>query len=924
VKIVNASQSADKVLNIAETPAENPSTSTTWWTIPPEDAIKLLNTDPINGLTSAEADARAARFGKNTLPEPEKENLLRRIIEAFKDPLALVLTIAAALSAIIGLIEGDLGELQQAGWIMAIVVFMTLVGFYTDYFSNREMEKLKALQVEKATVVRDGQRLVLPASEVVPGDLLLLGQGDRVPADARIIEAANATANEQLFTGDPYDIEKAAALVLPEDTALGERANMVFGGTFITAGSVTAVVTETGVRSELGKIWENLQASNETLTPLQQHLEQLGKTLLIGTLIVCALVVAIYILVQGYPILEALIVAVALAIAFIPEALGAIILIALALGAREMVQKKTIIREKYAAEGLGSVGVICTDKTGTITFGNMTATHLWGMKTGEVRLDEHDWTEIDGDIRRMLLIMRFANNLKDATDEALGRLLSKVGLPITPELRLARRAELPFNSSRKRMSTLDELDGTLTLHVKGAPSVLLPHCQRALVDGEIRPMTNEDRARISAALLHFEREGYRVLLLAEKEWDEPVRDLDEHDEDNLIFVGMVAISDPARPEVKETIQTLRRAGIDVKMITGDSPETAMSIARDIGLIPPDADRSIVVEGAELDAMLRMARGQGLRPSADSLTPAQIERINRAEIFSRVTPEHKVVILAAIQRAGHLVAMVGDGVNDAPAIKQANIGIAMASGTELAKAVSKAVLTGSYEAIASAVQVGRTILHRARLYIHALLSTNGAEVGVFIVAAVVGLPTPLTAVQLLVINLLGDSWLSIALATEKAEPDVMDKPPRPANEPVITPWMWFSIGLQSVVATIIMLIALALARDFTTAQGMDITSPEALAVHQTAVFAAFMTQKIIRSAFTARSLRYSIFQIGVFTNRWSLIAAAITIGIALLAVYVLPVGMTPLDGALAAPLIAIGIIPPIVEEVVKLIRRLAER
>lgn len=895
-----------------------------WWTTSPDHVVKTLDTDPIRGLTSTATAARAARYGKNTLPEPEEEGLLKRVVEAFKDPLALVLTVAAALSAAIGLIEGNPTELQQAGWIMAIVVFMTLVGFYTDYFSNREMEKLKALQVEKATVVRDGQRLVLSASEVVPGDLVLLGQGDKVPADARIIEASNATANEQLFTGDPYDIEKSAALILPEDTALAERANMVFGGTFITAGSVTAVVTETGVRSELGKIWENLQESNETLTPLQQQLEQLGKTLLIGTLVVCALVVAIYILVQGYPILEALIVAVALAIAFIPEALGAIILIALALGAREMVQKKTIIREKYAAEGLGSVGVICTDKTGTITYGNMTATHLWGLKAGEIRLDRQDWTTINGDIRRMLLIMRYANNLKDATDEALGRLLNKAGLPITPELRLTRRAELPFSSRRKRMSTLDELDGTLTLHVKGAPSILLPHCERVLVDGAIRPLTIEDRAHISDELLHFEREGYRVLLLAEKEWDEAVRDLDEHDEDNLIFVGMIAISDPARPEVKATIETLRRAGINVKMITGDSPETAMSIARDVGLIPSDAPRSIVIEGAELDAMLKMTQGQGARFSADTLTPAQIERINQAEIFSRVTPEHKVVILAAIQRAGHLVAMVGDGVNDAPAIKQANVGIAMASGTELAKAVSKAVLTGSYEAIASAVQVGRTILQRARLYIHALLSTNGAEVGVFIVAAIAGLPTPLTAVQLLVINLLGDSWLSIALATEKAERDVMDKPPRPADEPVITRWMWFSIGLQSIVATIIMLIAFALARDFVAAQGMDVDSPAALAIQQTAIFVAFMTQKIIRSAFTARSLRYSIFQIGVFTNRWSLIAAVITIGIALLAIYVLPVGMTPLDGALVAPLIAIGIIPPIFEEILKLIRRTVER
>jgi Ca2+-transporting ATPase len=899
-----------------------PEAPTSWWSVSIDETIQRLGSDPVRGLTAVQVQERAARYGANALPEPEKESLLASVIEAFKDPLALVLTIAAVLSAVVGVIEGDATELQQAGWIMAIVIFMTLVGFYTDYFSNKEMEKLKALQVEKATVLRDGKRVTLAAGEVVRGDVILLGQGDKVPADARVIEATNATANEQLFTGDPYDIDKSAASALPEDTVLAERANMIFGGTFITAGTMTAVVTATGVASELGKIWENLQQSSETLTPLQEQLEQLGKTLLIGTLVVCALVVAIYIFFQGYPILEALIVAVALAIAFIPEALGAIILIALALGAREMVRKQTIIREKYAAEGLGSVGVICTDKTGTVTYGNMTATHLWGLSAGEVKIAGQDWATIGGDLRRMLAVARYANNLKDATDEALGRLLNSAGLPITPELRTARRAEVPFSSRRKRMSTLDEIDGTLTLHVKGAPSILLPYCGRGLHNGVIQPLTSDDRDAISAQLLRFEREGYRVLLLAEREWGEPVRELSERDETDLIFVGMVAISDPARPEVKGTVEELRRAGIQVKMITGDSPETAMSIARDVGLIAPNADRSVVIEGSELEYLLMQASGKDDRDSTDRMTPAQIDRINAAVIFSRVTPEDKVVIVSALQRRGHLVAMVGDGVNDAPAIKQANVGIAMSSGTELAKAVSKAVLTGSYEAISSAVQVGRTILHRARLYIHALLSTNGAEVGVFIIAALAGLPTPLTAVQLLVINLLGDSWLSIALATEKAEKDVMHKPPRPSSEPVITRWMWFSIGLQSAVATVIMLIAFSLARDYTAANG--ITGALALSIQQTAIFVAFMTQKVLRSAFTARSLRYNLWEIGFFTNRWSLIAAVITIGIALLAIYVLPVGMTPLAGSLVAPLLLIGVIPPIVEEAVKVMRKAAAR
>lgn len=914
-----------QTIDAPKTASESRLESAAWWSVSTEEILERFGTDPVRGLSTTEAQTRLAR-GANTLPEPEQEGLLQSIIEAFKDPLALVLTAAAILSAIVGIIEGDGTELQQAGWIMGIVVFMTLVGFYTDYFSNKEMEKLKALQVEKATVVREGKRLVLSAKDIVPGDLILLAQGDKIPADARVIEATNATANEQLFTGDPYDIDKSASTVLPADTVLAERANMLFGGTFLTAGTATAVVTATGIQSELGKIWANLQESEETLTPLQTQLEQLGKTLLIGTLVVCALVVAIYIFFQGYDVLEALIVAVALAIAFIPEALGAIILIALALGAREMVQKKTIIREKYAAEGLGSVGVICTDKTGTVTYGNMTATHLWGFGAGEIKIDGQNWSELGEDVRRMLNIVRYANNLKDATDEALGRLLAKANMSITAELRASRKAELPFSSRRKRMSTLDDLDGELRLHVKGAPSILIPKCTRILENGEVRAFTQPDGEHLAAQLLRFEREGYRVLLLAEYPWTGAPRDLTEDDENNLLFVGLVAISDPARPEVKSTIEDLRKAGIQVKMITGDSPETAMSIARDVGLIPADADRSVVIEGWELDRMVAPAlaamKNKPDTSIADHITSIDIKRIDNASIFSRVSPEDKVIIVSALQKTGHLTAMVGDGVNDAPAIKQANVGIAMASGTELAKAVSKAVLTGSYEAIASAVQVGRTILHRARLYIHALLSTNGAEVGIFIVAAIAGLPTPLTAVQLLVINLLGDSWLSIALATEKAEKDVMQKPPRPADEPVITRWMWFSIGLQSVIATIVMLIAFLIARDYVETHNID--GAQALAIQQTAIFVSFMTQKVIRSAFTARSLKDNIWEIGFFTNKWSLIAAVVTVGIALLAIYVLPVGMTPLPDLLLPELMAIGLIPPIVEEVVKIIRKAVNR
>ncbi|MBW4438629.1 MAG: cation-transporting P-type ATPase [Pleurocapsa minor GSE-CHR-MK-17-07R] len=900
-----------------------------WWSRSADETIEALGANGLTGLNNSEVGQRQASFGPNSFPEKEKEGVLGSILSAFKDPLAIVLTVAAGLSAAIGLIEGEPQELQQALWIMAIVVFMTLVGFYTDYIADREMDKLKKLQVDEANVIRDGQRKRITASELVVGDVVELGLGDKVPADGRVIASSNATVNEQLFTGDPYDIDKSHTVVLDEQTPLGERANMVMGGTFVTAGTLRAVVTAVGVGSELGKIWELVTAEEETETPLQTQLAQLGRMLLIGTLIVCVLVVLIYIVFQSYPVLDALVVAVALAIAFIPEALGAIILIALALGAREMVEKKTIIRDKYAAEGLGSVSVICTDKTGTITFGNMTATHLWGVGTGELQVDSINWKDVSHDASMMLQVVRFANNLRDGTDNALGGLAEKAGWPITAEMRQHRRGEVPFSSKRKRMSTLDEVTpGELVLHVKGAAGFVLPLCTHVMTNGEARPLTEPIRESAAAQLLRFEREGYRVLALAYRAWTGSAPEPHEDDEQNLTFLGLVAISDPARPEVRDTIETLRGAGISVKMITGDSAETALSIARDIGLVGAGVGREVIIDGVMLDQLSRAAaakRGDDTsKPLVAYMSDEDLKRIAAGIVFSRVTPEDKVTIVNALQHEGMLVSMVGDGVNDAPAIKEANVGIAMASGTELAKSVSKAVLTGTYEAIASAVRVGRTILHRARLYIHALLSTNGAEVGMFIVAAIVGWPTPLTAVQLLVINLLGDSWLSIALATEKEEKDVMDLPPRRADEPVITPYMWFSIGIQSVVATIIMALAFLTMREYTRGVGLTDDNVLALSLQQTAIFATFMVQKILRSAFTARSLKHNLWQIGFFTNRWSLIAAGITVGIALLAIYVLPVGMTPLPGAVLPTLFALGLIPPVVEETVKFIIRKTRR
>jgi Ca2+-transporting ATPase len=883
---------------------------TAWWSESISDVLTSLKTDKIGGLSPGEAQARLQTYGPNGLPEEAEPGVWASLLETFKDPLALILTAAAILSAAIGILNGETQELQQALWIMGIVVFMTLVSYFTDRSAGNELSKLKDLQKAFAGVIRDCQQFQIEAQEVVPGDLIFLIQGSKVPADARIAEATNATVNEALLTGEPFDVPKSPD-ALPPDTELSKRANMVYAGTFVTGGNITAVVTGTGVKTELGKIYEELRSTEETATPLQRQLDRLGKLLLAATLAVCVLVVLVYIVVQHYPVVDALVVAVALAIAFIPEALGAIITIALALGVREMVQKKAIIRHLRAAEALGSVSVVCTDKTGTITFGRMTATHVWTADSGEVRTETADFKSPE--LEKLMDVVRLCNNLADPSEMALGRLAEQAGFNITSEDKVNREVELPFSSARKMMSTVNvHDDGSRILRTKGATERLLERCKYVFKEGILMPLTDADRDTIADQLLRFEHEGYRVLAFADRDLSDVEGEISHVHENELTFIGLVALSDPARPEVRVTVEQLRRAGITAKMITGDSPVTALSIARDVGLVPQNATPNAVIDGPEIQRIA--ANG------VDAIPPAELERVAHTNVFARVTPGDKVTIVKALQRSGALVAMTGDGVNDAPSLKQADVGIAMQSGTDLAKDVSDVVLTGTYEAIASAVQVGRTILYRTRLYIHALLSTNAAEVLTFILAALAGWPVPLTAIQLLVINLLGDSWLSIALATEKEERDVMNRPPRPAGEGVITPYMWFSIGVQSIVATFVMAMAFLVARGQTREMGLADLSPLALSIQQTAVFIAFMVQKILRSAFTARSLNYNLWQIGFFTNRWSLYAAALTVGIAFVAVYILPVGMTPVPNAILPMLLALGVIPPLVEEVIKFVRK----
>lgn len=878
-----------------------------FWTFTGDEALASVNTSR-SGLSSREAANRLGDYGANALPEEEEDGLLAQLIDAFKDPLSLVLTGAAILSAIVGLLQGESENLQQALFIMGIVLFMVLTGYITDQRAGNALKKLKQLQETYATVLRDGKLIEVLAHDLTIGDIISLKEGDKVPADALVIEATNAKTNEALLTGEPFAVTKNVN-PLAANTDLAKRSNMVYTGSYVEQGIMTALVVGVGLGTELGKIYSTVQNADEGETPLQQQLEKLGQFLLKGTLVVCFAVVGIYVL-RGENILDAVIDAVALAIAFIPEALGAVITISLALGVNSMVKKGAIIKRLRAAEALGSVSVVLTDKTGTVTLGKMTATEIWTVGYGPRRINGDNKFFGDPDVQRLMHIAQLCNNLQNPTEKALAEMAALAGLDLSADSRSNRLFEVPFSSNRKLMTTAYRNATGLRLQTKGAPDRLVQRCSFVLANGEgVIPMTPEIAKQIHEAAENYETKGYRVLAFADRDLNS--ENITEEHEHELTFVGLIALSDPPRPEVRGAIFVMNDAGVTAKMITGDSPLTALTIAKEVGMVPQDTTLNQVMLGSELEGMLQVP------PEVSNLTPYQINRILSTRVFARTSPVNKIKLVEVHKNAGLLVAMAGDGVNDAAALKEANVGIAMEGGTDITKEVADVVLTGTYSAIASAIEVGRVILQRTRLYCHALLSTNGAEVGIFILAAIFGWAAPFSALQLLLINFIGDSWLSIALTTEEPEADTMQQPPRDPAESVITPYMYRSIALQSAVTSVMMAVGWVFAGWYAENQHM---SPEvALTMQHTAIFCIFMTQKVLRSSFTARSLKYNIWQIGVFSNKWCLVAAAATTVIGVGAMTVPAFGMMVLPVGLL-PLLIFGLVPPIAEEIVKLGRR----
>lgn len=727
------------------------------------------------GLTSSEAKKRLEKYGYNRIEGKKKISPIILFLEQFNDPVIWVLLGAMVLSSVIGYYEYQRGQVSllevatEAIVIGAIVILNAIIGFVQEFKAEKAIEALKKMASFKAIVLRDGKHKEINAEELVPGDIIFLTAGEKVPADLRLISLNNLQCQEAALTGESLPVKKEVN-VLKSDLQLGDQKNMAFSGTIITDGKATAVVVKTGMETELGKIAKLIESTEETLTPLQEKLEKLGKFLTILTLSVCVIIFAVLFF-RGENILEALITAVSLAVAAIPEGLPAVVTISLALGVQRMIKKNALIRKLPSVETLGGTTVICTDKTGTLTKNEMTVRKIYvDGKTIEVSGSGYDtkggFSEKAADLELLLKIGLLNNDSKlenskimgDPTEGALVVSAEKFGLS---HMKLAdkypREDELLFDSVRKRMTTVHEIDGKKYSYVKGAPDIILGLCESIILDGKVRKLTDADKKNIVKANEEFSKSALRVLGFAYKE----LKNKDY--ESGLVFVGLQGMIDPPREGVRESIAKCKSAGIKVVMITGDYLGTAVAIAKELGI------EGKSVSGQELEKL-----------DLDT----EVEKIG---VYARVDPEHKMRIVQALKKKGHVVAMTGDGVNDAPALKASDIGVAMGiTGTDVSKEAADMILTDdNFTSIVNAVEEGRGIFDNIKKFVQYLLSSNLGEILVIFTATLIGLPLPLLPTQILWMNLLTDGLPAVALGVDPAAKDIMKRKPRKAEEGIMT-------------------------------------------------------------------------------------------------------------------------------------------
>lgn len=834
------------------------------------------------GLNTEQVSENQKKYGLNQLKEANKKTFLSKVADQFKDFLILILLAASVVSF-------SIGEKTDAMIIVAIVIINAMLGLYQEGKAEKAIEALQKLAAPNANVIRDGAPISVPAEQLVPGDVVVLETGDIVPADLRLVESYNLQIEEASLTGESVASEKRAEDICEEDVSLADRKNMAYASTILTYGRGKGVVVSTGHDTEIGKIAEVIQGYEEESTPLQKKLARLGKQLGIIVLAVCVVVFVIGIL-QNLPMLDMFMTSVSLAVAAIPEGLPAIVTVVLSLGMGKMASKHAIVKKLPAVETLGTTTVICSDKTGTLTQNEMTVVkvfvdeHILDVEGEGYEADGricHEKEEVDVEtvptLERLLEITLLANDAKlkrlengklgvmgDPTEGALITLANKWDMYSKDyEEAHPRKNELPFDSDRKMMTTFHENieKNPVVSFTKGAPDVVLSRCSYWEKNNEIVELNEELREKISEVNQKFSKNALRVLALAYRSFEKMPEEITVDEiEKEMIFVGLVGMIDPARAEAKEAIKLCKHAGIIPVMITGDYKETAFAIGQQLGMVE---DISQAMMGTELEQY-----------NAEQMR----EIVKDKRVYARVSPEHKVKIVTALKENGNIVAMTGDGVNDALAIKKADIGIAMGiTGTDVAKNTAEVILTDdNFASIVDAVQEGRIIYSNIKKFVSFLLSCNIGEILIVLVSILMKLPVPLLPIQLLWLNLVTDSFPALALGVEKGDEDIMNQPPRDPQEPILDKKTSIRITVQSIAITIATIGAYQ--------YGLHHFTEHSLEGARTIAFVTLILAELLRS-YSARSESHTVMSIGMFSNRALTLGTVFSLFMTLIVVYI---------------------------------------
>lgn len=855
-----------------------------------EETLSLLQSNEERGLSSDEVKRRLEKYGENRLRQKKTKTFMQRFFEQFKDVMILILLLAAAVSFVVAVAEKNPAGFFEPFLILLIVVLNAIMGSLQESKAEKALEALKSMSASYARVIRDGKESVIDSKELVPGDIIRLEAGDFVPADARLLKSSGLKSEESALTGESVPTEKQAEAVCDLESAIGDRSNMIFSGCTITYGTAVAVVCSTGMDTEMGKIANLLDNESDNKTPLQERLASLGKYLGFLALFACAVIFVIGIM-NNIPALEIFMTAVSLAVSAIPEGLPAIVTIVLSIGVQRMVKKNALIRRLPAVETLGSASIICSDKTGTLTMNQMTLVKAYtdGGVVSEISSDPSDEVKklisyatlcCDGSIA---INNDEITHIGDPTETAI--VLSAYNMNMPKEhlqKQYPRLCELPFDSDRKLMSTVNRIDGKNVVIVKGALDSMESRCKSG--DIEKAKEINEEMSK----------NALRVLAVAYKEIDEiPQNPSSEILENDLVFMGLVGMIDPPRPEAREAVALCGKAGIKPVMITGDHIVTACAIAKDLGIFN---DGDLAMTGSELDKM----------------TDTELdETVSRISVYARVSPENKIRIVKAWQRRGQIVSMTGDGVNDAPALKAADIGCAMGiTGTDVAKGAADMTLTDdNFATIVDAVREGRGIYSNIRKVVAFLLGTNIGEVLAVFFAMILWHKTPLLSMQLLMINLVTDSLPAIALGMEAVEDDVMDRKPKPKNEGIFAQGLGVCIVLWGIMFTVLTLIGFVLGEKAT----------DSIEGGQTMAFIVLAVSQIMQS-FNMRSV-HSLFKIGMFGNKALNKAAFVSVLLVILTAFT-PVktafGLVSLPVEMYFAALGLILMPIVIMEISKLI------